>query len=148
VLIDSIGQKVLGYLGRALSLELSAVQLYSTQARLVAGWGFDEAAKHLQHEALEEMQHVDRIIARMLAKGVAPNASQLRPVKLGRDLLSLLQINREFEIELVTLYQQAVNDCRQSDDANDLMFFQQLLQEEQQHAQELSEWINRLQKGF
>ena len=31
-------QRVLGYLGRALSLELSAVQLYTAQARLAESW--------------------------------------------------------------------------------------------------------------
>ncbi len=82
--------KVLGYLGRALSLEYSAVQLYSTQSRLVASWGLDKEAEKFQAEAREELGHADRIITRMLAKGVAPNASQLRPVKLGPDLLTLL----------------------------------------------------------
>ena len=37
-------QTVLGYLGRALSLELSAVQLYTTQARLADSWGLVEVA--------------------------------------------------------------------------------------------------------
>jgi bacterioferritin (cytochrome b1) len=35
--------RVLGYLGRALSLELSAVQQYMTQASLVELWGLAEA---------------------------------------------------------------------------------------------------------
>ena len=48
-------QGVLGYLGRALSLEFSAVQLYSTQARLVAYWGLASAAERLRHEAEEEL---------------------------------------------------------------------------------------------
>ncbi len=38
-------ERVLGYLGRALSLELSAVQLYSTQAMLVATWGLADVAE-------------------------------------------------------------------------------------------------------
>ena len=76
-------QKVLGYFGRALSLELSAVQQYSTQAQLVAAWGLKEAAVSFRREADEELQHADRIIERMLAFGVAPNASQLRPVTLA-----------------------------------------------------------------
>mgnify|MGYP000101987846 CR=1 FL=1 len=38
-------QRILGYLGRALSLELSAVQMYSAQAQLVATWGLDEPAR-------------------------------------------------------------------------------------------------------
>ena len=58
-------QHILGYLGRALSLEFSAVQMYSTQARLVASWGLDGPAARLVAEAREEMGHVERIIDRM-----------------------------------------------------------------------------------
>ena len=96
-------QRVLGYLGRALSLELSAVQLYSTQARLLSTWGLAEPAERMQAEVQEELGHANRIIERMLAFGVAPGASQLRPVKLGRSLAELLENNLLFERELVGL---------------------------------------------
>lgn len=139
--------KVLGYLGRALSLELSAVQLYTTQARLVANWGLDKAADKFRQEAQEEMQHVERIIARMLAVGAAPNASQLRPVKLGVDLMALLQINRQFEMELVGLYRDAVKHCTRNALHDDRMFFQALLEEEQHHADELTGWISELEQA-
>lgn len=139
-----VDQKVLGYLGRALSLELSAVQLYSTQARLVATWGLDAAAKRLQQEAREEMLHVERIIARMLAQGAAPNASQLRPVRLGPDLQTLLQINQHFELELVQLYQNAVVHCARIASHDDRIFFESLLEEEKQHAAELAAWLSTL----
>ena len=137
--------KVLGYLGRALSLELSAVQLYTTQARLLANWGLDEAARKFQNEAVDEMQHVERVIARMLAVGVAPGASQLRATQLGPDLQSLLEINFEFEHELITLYQDAVRHCVAVGSKNDAQFFQSLLEEEQQHATDLSAWLQQLQ---
>ena len=132
--------KVLGYLGRALSLELSAVQSYTTQSRLMANWGFDKAAEQFRHEALEEMQHAERIIARMLAKGAAPGASQLRPVMLGKDLAALIEINQRFEEELVVFYQEAVDYCSSSGQADDRLFFQQLLDEEQEHAVSLKNW--------
>ena len=70
-------ERVLGYLGRALSLELSAVQLYSTQAMLVATWGLADVAEKFRAESTEEMGHAERIISRMLALGVAPNASNI-----------------------------------------------------------------------
>ena len=54
-------QKVLGYLGRALSLELSAVQQYSTQARLTASWGLGDASASFRKEADEELKHANRI---------------------------------------------------------------------------------------
>jgi bacterioferritin len=137
-------QTTLGYLGRALSLELSAVQLYSTQARLVASWGLDEPARRLREEAHEEMQHVERIIARMLALGVAPNASQLRPVNLGGDLQSLLKADYVFEEELVQLYAGAATHGARTGSHDDRVFFQTLLEEERAHAQELIQWMQEL----
>lgn len=139
-----VDARVRGYLGRALSLELSAVQLYSTQARLVATWGLDEPAMRLRQEAEEEMQHADRIISRMLALGLAPGASQLMPVKLGRNLESLLRVDQGFEQELVNLYGAAVQHCTQIGDHDNRLFFQKLLEEEQTHGRELSKWIAEL----
>lgn len=138
--------QVLGYLGRALSLELSAVQLYTTQARLVETWGLAEVAEKFSHEAREEMTHADRIISRMLAFNVAPNASQLRPVQLGQNLMELLTYDLKFENELVSLYTAASNHCARSGDHDSRVFFEALLKEEQAHAAGLINWIQKLQQ--
>jgi len=96
-------QKVLGYLGRALSLEFSAVQLYSTQASLVASWGFEKEAAHFREEAVSELSHANRIIERMLANGVVPASSQLKPVALAKSLDDIIAIDMQFEQDLVNL---------------------------------------------
>ena len=137
-------QKVLGYLGRALSLELSAVQQYSTQARLVAAWGLRDAAAEFSKEASEEMQHADRIIERMLALGVAPNSSQLRPVQLAADLIGLLQIDQQLEADIIRLYSLASHHCARMGDHKNRVFFEELLREEQQHHTEFERWLHRL----
>lgn len=146
MLVARSDQRVLGYLGRALSLELSAVQQYSTQARLVASWGLSEAAASLRKEAEEELQHVDRIIERMLAIGAAPSSSQLRPVKLASDLSALLWINQQFEADVISLYQSAARHCARVGDYDSRVFFEELLKEEQQHLAELDAWLRRLQQ--
>ncbi|MGB5305358.1 MAG: ferritin-like domain-containing protein [Gammaproteobacteria bacterium] len=143
--IANADQRVLGYLGRGLSLELSAVQLYSTQARLVDTWGLAEVAGKLSAEASEELGHAERIISRMLALGVAPNASQLRPVSLGGDLRTLLEHDYAFEEELVALYSEASSHCARIGDQDNRLFFEALLKEEQAHAVSLREWLQQLQ---
>lgn len=143
--IANTDQRVLGYLGRGLSLELSAVQLYSTQAKLVENWGLTEIAGKLSAEASEELGHAERIISRMLALGVAPNASQLRPVKLGADLRALLEYDYVFEEELVSLYSKATSHCARIGDHDNRLFFEALLSEEQAHAKTLKEWLQQLQ---
>ncbi|QEP45113.1 bacterioferritin [Ectothiorhodospiraceae bacterium BW-2] len=135
---------MLGYLGRALSLEFSAVQLYTAQARLVSGWGLLKDAERLAAEAKEEMEHIERIIARMLSVGVAPSASQLRPVRLGTQLAELVLVAIEFEQELVRFYSEAVSYCQTTPYSNDTLFFQQLLQEELNHSHELGQWYTQL----
>jgi bacterioferritin len=138
-------QKVLGYLGRALSLELSAVQQYSTQARLAASWGLSDAAASFRKEADEELNHANRIIDRMLASGVAPGSSQLRPVRLASDLAGLLKIDQQFEADVIGMYQAAVRYCAGAGDHDSRVFFDELLREEQEHHAELESWLHRLQ---
>ncbi len=144
MLAASTDQLVFGYLGRALSLELSAIQLYTTQSRLAATWGLDEVAGKLRAEAAEELGHVERIIGRMLAVGVAPNASQLRPVKPGQNLRQLLEHDYAFEMELISLYEDAVQHCSVIGDQDNCLLFETLLEEEREHGQSLAKWLRQI----
>lgn len=139
-------EHVLGYLGRALSLELSAVQLYSTQSMLVATWGLTDVADKFREESREEMGHAERIMSRMLALGVAPNSSQLRPVRLGRNLLELLEYDYAFENELISLYDNAARHCVSIADYDNRLFFEALLSEEKAHAADLTQWLQTLKQ--
>jgi bacterioferritin len=138
--------RVLGYLGRALSLELSAVQLYTTQARLLGIWGLVEESARFREEAAGELGHAERIIGRMLALSVAPNASQLRPAKLGQNLRELLTYNLAFENELVKLYADASQHCTRIGDQDSRVFFETLLNEEMAHVNELTQWLKRIEQ--
>lgn len=139
--------RVLGYLGRALSLELSAVQNYSTQARIAETWGLSEAAQRLKAEAAEELGHVERVIARMLALGAAPNASMLRPAGVGHSLRELLEFDHGFESDLIELYADAVAYSARAGDHDSRLFFEGLLEEERAHARELQSWLAELEVG-
>jgi bacterioferritin len=136
-----IHPRTLGYLGRALSLELSAVQQYMTQASLAEAWGLPEAAARLREETVEEMQHAERIIQRMLALGVAPNASHLRPPGVARSLVDLLRQDAVLEAEIVALYREATVFCRRVGDPENGDFFEALLNEESGHAREIEDWL-------
>jgi bacterioferritin len=82
----------------------------------------------------------------MLALGVAPNASQLRPVSVGHSLYELLQHNHKFETELIRLYGDATSYCMRNGDHDNRLFFESLLVEEQAHAQEMQTWLEQLEQ--
>ncbi|KEF41367.1 MAG: bacterioferritin [Cyanobium sp. CACIAM 14] len=142
--MDAVHPRVLGYLGRALSLELSAVQQYMTQAALVELWGDQGAAERFRRETVEEMQHAERLVQRMLQLGVAPAASQLRPVAHAGDLLGLLRLDAALEDDLIRHYAEATRFCLLIGDGNNEAFFRALRDEEQHHGEELAAWIGSL----
>lgn len=135
---------VLGYLGRALSLELTAVQQYLSLARVLEIRGMPEAGEKFRAEGKEEMEHAERIIGRMLAVGVAPSASCLRPARVDGSLAQLIQNTVDLETEIVNFYGQAVNHCYSTQDHENRIFFEALLKEEQQHAKGLVTWWHQL----
>jgi bacterioferritin len=58
------------------------------------------------------MQHAERLVKRMLGLGAAPNASQLRPAGVARNLVDLLLQDASLEAEIVALYDEATSFCR------------------------------------
>ncbi len=136
--------RILGYLGRALSLEYSAIQQYMTQAVLTESWGLTDAAVRFRQETVEEMQHADRIIQQMLRLGVVPNASQLNPARPARNLVDLLQHDVALEAEIVALYAEATRFCERLGDVENGEFFNTLLQEELEHARSIEDWLKSL----
>jgi bacterioferritin len=142
--MDAVHPRVLGYLGRALSLELTAVQQYMTQASLLELWGDKDAANRFREETVEEMQHAERIVQHMLSLGVAPAASQLQPVTHAPDLLGLLEQNAVLETQLIEHYAEATRFCALLRDQANEAFFQSLWDEEQHHGEELNAWLQEL----
>jgi bacterioferritin len=143
--MGAVHPRVLGFLGRALSLELSAVQQYMTHASLLEQWGEGEWADRLRLETVEEMKHAERIVQRMLRLGVAPAASQLLPAETAGDLGGLLRHDAALEELLIHHYGEAVRFCVLIGDGEGEGFFRELWNEEREHGEELGRWLRQLE---
>ena len=144
MVMGAVHQRVLGYLGRALSLEFSAVQQYMTQASLVEIWGDSDSAALFRRETVEEMQHAERLVQRMLALGMAPAASQLRPVSHAADLGGLLRLDIALKNDLIHHYAEAVRFCVLIGDGDNEALFKSLWNDEQHHGEDLGAWLRSL----
>ncbi|MFM1798603.1 MAG: Bacterioferritin [Cyanobacteriota bacterium] len=142
--MSPVHPRVLADLGRALSLELTAVQQYLTQAVLVESWGDSQSADRFRRETVEEMQHAERLVNRMVRLGFAPGASQIRPATHAADLEDLLRQNAALEEQLIRHYADAWELCQRIGDADNGAFFHDLWQDERRHAEELAAWLESL----
>jgi len=86
--------------------------------------GIPQVADKFRLEAQEEMGHAEWIIGRMLAVGVAPSASNLRPVRLDGSLPELIQHTVNLETEIVSFYAQAVQYCQHGQEHENPIFLQ------------------------
>jgi len=69
--------KVIEHLNKALRHELTAVNQYWLHYRLLDNWGYRALAKTWRKESIEEMQHADKLIERIIFLDGFPNMQTL-----------------------------------------------------------------------
>jgi bacterioferritin len=138
----SVDPRTLGWLSRALTHEMRAVQQYLAQSVLARMWGDEALSSKLRSEAVEELGHAERLMERLIAVGVAPSAGNLPPSRLGRSVDELLAADRELEVEAVRLYQEAVAHAQRMRDSGSAALLTEILAEELQHVQEIDSLRN------
>jgi bacterioferritin len=137
--------RLAGYLARALSHEMAAVQQYLTQATLAGRWGLAEYSSRFHSDAAEEMEHARRLIERMLELGNVANATQLSPVRPGRSLVEMFEVDRALEVDAIRLYDEAARYSDRVRDAASHRLFTELRSDEEGHLRDLDVMLSRLQ---
>ena len=133
----SVDPRTLGWLSRALTHEMSAVQQYLAQSVLARLWGDDVLSKQLRREAVEEMTHAERLMERLIQLGVAPSAGNLPPARLGANVDALLSADHNLEVDAVRLYQEALAHAKRMRDTVSAALLEDILSEEMAHVLEL-----------
>jgi bacterioferritin len=139
----SVDPRAIGWLARALTHEMSAVQQYLAQSVLARLWGDERLAAHLREEAVEELGHAERLMERLILLGVTPSAGNLKPARLGRSAEDLLAADRVLETDAVRLYGDALTHAERMRDAEGAALLRGILEEELAHVREIDSMMNR-----
>ena len=135
----SVDPRTLGWLSRALTHEMTAVQQYLAQSVLARLWGDAALADKLRHEAVEELEHAERLMERLIMLGVPPSSGNLPPARLGRSAQELLAADHVLEVDAVRLYEQALAHARRMRDADSAVLLESILAEEVAHVREIDD---------
>jgi bacterioferritin len=125
--------KVIEYLNGALRHELTAVNQYWLHYRLFDNWGINELASKWRTEAIEEMQHADRLIDRTIFLEGFPNMQTLDALHIGKDPKQVIENDLQLEIAARTLYKEAAAYCHTAQDFVTRDLFESLIQDEEHH---------------
>lgn len=125
--------KVIEYLNAALRSELTAVSQYWLHYRLQEDWGFGRIADKSRAESIEEMNHADRLIQRIIFLEGHPNLQKLDPLRIGQDLKETLESDLAAEHDARTLYIEARDHCESVKDYVSKELFEDLIADEEGH---------------
>ena len=108
--------KVIDYLNKALRHELTAVNQYWLHYRMLDNWGYKVLAKQWRKESIEEMQHADKLIERIIFLAGIPNMQTLESLHIGKTVKEVLDRDLQAEMEARTLYEEAATYCHSAKD--------------------------------
>ena len=139
-------EKVIECLNEALFLELGAINQYWLHYRLLSDWGFARLAKKEREESIEEMQHADKLVDRIIFPEGHPNMQKVAPLRIGQNIKEVLESDLAGEYDARTAYAKSRDVCREEGDYVSMQLFEELLSDEEGHIDFLETQIDLLEK--
>jgi len=125
--------EVIEILNKSVRHELTAVSQYWVHYRLLDDWGYGKLAKKERAESIEEMQHADKLIKRIVFLEGHPNLQTLDPLRIGQNIKEILECDLAAEYSARALYKEARDLCRAKGDYVSMDLFEELLEAEEGH---------------
>ena len=124
---------VIEYLNKALRSELTSVNQYWLHYRLLENWGYRDLAKKWRKESIEEMEHADKIVHRIIFLDGFPNMQVLDPLRIGQNVREVLDCDLATEMAARALYEEAATYCHGVRDYVSRDLFEDLMKDEEKH---------------
>ncbi len=125
--------RVIEYLNKALTSELTAVNQYWLHYRLLEDWGYTRLAQKERAESIEEMHHADKLVKRIIFLEGFPNLQHVDPLMIGQNIKEVLECDLKAEYGARALYMEARACCRKEEDYVTKDLFEELLADEEGH---------------
>jgi bacterioferritin len=129
--------KVIDALNDGLTIELTAINQYFIQSRMCANWGFHRLAKHHYDESIEEMQHAQLLIDRIIFLEGVPEIARYDVIRAGTNVKEQLEFDLEVETRASRSYNQAVQICNDEKDAASREIVEKIIRE----SEESLDWL-------
>ncbi|WP_370189769.1 bacterioferritin [Qipengyuania sp.] len=126
--------KVIEFLNKALTNELTAINQYWLHYRVLADWGVTKLAEYERHESIDEMKHADVLAERILFLNGLPNFQAIHKLKVGETVEEILKADLAVEMEAIPLLKDAIAHCEEVRDYTSREIFERILESEEEHV--------------
>mgnify|MGYP001287347464 CR=1 FL=1 len=126
--------KVLKTLNDLLADELTAINQYMVHSEMCDNWGYKRLHEKIEHRAVEEMKHAEKIIARILFLEGKPTMSKLNKINIGADVKKQLAFDLRAELDASKSYNAGIKVAVEAADNVTREMLEDILEEEEEHV--------------
>lgn len=128
---------VVKFLNHALKNELTAINQYFLHSRMLKDWGVTKLAEKEYKESIEEMEHADWLIERILFLEGLPNLQSLGKLRIGETVEEILDCDLQLEHEAIPPLRDGIEHCEKVRDYVSRDLLAKILDNEEEHV----EWL-------
>jgi len=125
--------KVIAVLNEVLKAELTAINQYFLHAEMCENWGYEKLANHTRKESIEEMQHAEKLMERILYLDGTPNMSDYFKINIGPNLKAQIENDLQVEYTAVKRLNKGVEICVEKGDNGSRDLLEGILTDEEEH---------------
>lgn len=139
-------EKVIEFLNKALTNELTAINQYWLHYRVLDDWGVHKLAEYERHESIDEMKHADQLAERVLFLNGLPNFQAIHKLKVGETVEEILKADLAMEEEAIPLLRDAIEYCESVRDYVSRDLFASILESEEEHVDFLETQFDMIER--
>jgi bacterioferritin len=126
--------EIIELLNEVLTAELTAINQYFVHAKMQQNWGYGRLAEHTRAESIDEMNHAESVIERILFLEGTPNLQRLGPVRVGETVPEQFRVDLDLEYAAVERFNRGIASARDAGDSGTRALFEAMLVSEEEHA--------------
>lgn len=138
--------EIIDFLNAALKNELTAINQYFLHSRMLKDWGVSILAEYEYKESIEEMEHADWLIERILFLGGLPNLQDLGRLRIGESVKEILECDLALEMDAIPLLRDAMQKSEEVRDYGSRDLFGKILHNEEEHVDYLETQFDLIER--
>jgi bacterioferritin len=127
-------EAVLEFLNDVLTAELTAINQYFIDSKMMANWGYKRLADKVRADSIDEMGDAEKLIDRILYLEGVPNLQRLGSVRVGETVPEKLRLALQVETEAIARLNRGIALCTELGDHGSREVAETILAGEEEHA--------------